>query len=317
MADKLAISIIICTCNRAAGLRETLAAMAKCRLRPEWAVELVVVDNASQDETLVIVRDARVANVEIRYVYESKRGKANALNTGLKHAKGNLLLFTDDDVLVSADWIEQMVEALQSFDAVTGKITLAPTLLRPWLTPKDRWWLASSEDAKPREGHRELIGANMGFWRRVLDKVPAFDAEIGPGAIGLGEDSLFGWQLVEAGFKIGYASNAEVLHLPDARRLQRACWLDEVRKHARTDAYLSYHWEHADVFDCCVWAKKSFAWARLWLRRIIGPLPPPDAEGWPRWEAGHVQTIAYYEQLSKEKKRPRNYEPRGLVKRNF
>ena len=49
--------------------------------------------------------------------------------------------------------MEMMLPLLDgTCDAVTGQITLAPNLIRHWLTPAHRWWLASSHDAKPHGG---------------------------------------------------------------------------------------------------------------------------------------------------------------------
>src|SRR6267142_6578272 len=97
------ISIILCTSNRSAGLRRTFESLSKVRVRSEWKVELIVVDNASTDDTAAVVRKLVLSNIEVRYVYEGKRGKANALNAGLAQAGGDIMLFTDDDVLLAED----------------------------------------------------------------------------------------------------------------------------------------------------------------------------------------------------------------------
>jgi GT2 family glycosyltransferase len=315
MSDSLSISIILCSCNRASALRESLAGLGRVKSRPAWRVEVIVVDNASRDETPTVVRETRLDHMEVRYLLEPRRGKAHALNTGMGLARGDLLLFTDDDVLLAEDWLEEMVAALNNgCDAVTGRITLADHLQRPWLTPMNRWWLASSEDARPREGVRELIGASTGFRRAVLERVPAFDTELGPGALGLGEDTLFGWQLAQAGFKIEYAPKARAIHQPDASRLRHAAWLNEAGKHGRSEAYTQYHWEHDDASH--IRLRWLWLWLKLHLRRIIERVPPPDAEGCPAWEADYVQQMAWLEQFSAERRRPRNYSRRGLVKRD-
>jgi len=162
-------------------------------------------------------------NMQVRYLLEARKGKGHALNAGLAEARGDIILFLDDDTIPAEDWTEQMVSALLKgdFEVVTGQITIASNLKRLWLTAAHKWWLASSHDAQPHRGSRELIGANMGFRRSVLERVGAFDPELGPGALGLAKDTLFGWQLVEAGFKIGYAPRAGATHQLDASRLRR------------------------------------------------------------------------------------------------
>lgn len=315
MSSPLTISIILCSCNRAAGLRQTLEALGRVRIRPDWEAEVIVVDNASTDETASVAQNTKLANMDVKYLFEGRKGKGHALNAGLGNARGEILLFTDDDVLIPEDWVEEMVAALdnEKCDAVTGQITLAAHLLRPWLTPIHRWWLASSHDAQPREGSRELIGANMGFRRAVLERVPAFETELGPGALGLGEDTLFGWQLVAAGYTIRYAPKAKVIHQLNADRLRRLNWHAEARKHGKTEAYLLHHWEHGDIkHPRLTWLK---SWIKLHLRRMWEKLPPLEGEGCPRWEASLIETMAWCEQFQVEQRRPRNYSRRGLVKR--
>src|SRR5438874_2359983 len=105
-------------------------------------------------------------------------------------------------------------------------------------------WLA--REAPPTEWPLELIGANMGFRRSVLEKVPAFDSDLAPGGLGLGEDALFSWQLREAGFTIQFVKQAIVVHSLSASRLRRSAWLKAAEAHGRTNAYLCYHWKHED-----------------------------------------------------------------------
>lgn len=313
MSGVCSASIILCTRNRAAALQQTLTALENLEIASSRKVEVIVVDNASTDDTATAVRNAKLRNMEVRYYYEAQKGKAHALNSGLAVARGDVILFTDDDVLLAEDWVEQMVSSLvdEGCDAVTGQITLAPQLMRPWLSPMQRWNLASSNDARLHEGSRELIGANMGFRRSVLERVPRFDPELGPGALGFAEDTLFGWQLVEAGFKIGYAPKARAIHQLDSSRLRRANWLNDSRKRGRTEAYILYHWEHGDIRSPRL--KWLWCWIKLRLRRVLQRPPSLDSEGCPGWEMSYVASIETYKQFCIEHCRPRNYSRRGLL----
>jgi glucosyl-dolichyl phosphate glucuronosyltransferase len=314
MASDLSISVILCTRNRASGLEYALAALGNVKVPAKWKVEVIVVDNASTDNTAAVAQNAKLQKMEVRYLFEPKKGKANALNSGLAQAQSEIILFIDDDVLVAEDWLEQIVAPLlnNKCDAVTGQITLAPELMRSWMTPMHRWWLASSIDAQAHGGSRELIGANMGFRRSVLKRVPAFDPELGPGARGLGEDTLFGWQLVEAGFKIEYVPQAAIIHQLDSSRLRRFYWIDDARKRGRTEAYMTYHWEHLGIKNPrLVWL---FFWIKLWIERFFKPLPKLEDEGCPRWEMGYIWRMELCKQFCLDRQHPRNYTRRGLVK---
>jgi glycosyltransferase involved in cell wall biosynthesis len=312
MPADLSISIILCTRNRAPALEKMLVVLGRVKVPHGWKVEVILVDNGSTDNTAAVAQEAKLETMQLKYLLEPKKGKANALNSGLAMSRGEIILFMDDDVLVAPDWLEQIVLPILKgqCDAVTGQITLAPELLRPWMTPKHRWWLASSRDAQLHEGSRELIGANMGFHRSVLKSVPAFDPEVGPGARGLGEDSLFGWQLVEAGYKIEYVPKAAAIHQPDASRLRRFYWLDDARKRGRSDAYLAYHWEHVDIQNPrLTWL---WLWLKLWVKRILQPPPKLQEEGCPRWEMGCIWRMELCKQFCLDRRHPRNYARRGL-----
>jgi glucosyl-dolichyl phosphate glucuronosyltransferase len=313
MESKLAISIIIATHNRACALRQTLDDLAKVRVAAGWQPELILVDNGSSDDTAAVMRSAKFENITAQYFYEPRKGQSNALNTALRHVKGEIILFTDDDVSVSQDWLEKMVEVFvqDRADAVVGKVLLADYLARPWLSRMHKSFLAAPEDQSDET--LELIGANMGFRRSVLNKVPGFDPELGPGAIGFGGETLFSKQLVEAGFKLKFAREAVVVHRPDESRLRRCCWLDTSRRMGQKLAYLRYHWEHDDIRV----PRLRWLWylVKLHLRRIVEPPPPLESEGAAEWEMGYVETIESCRRFCIERRHPRNYSRHGIEKR--
>lgn len=315
MPADVSVSIIICTCNRAPELQHTLEALGKVRIPSGWKAEVVVVDNGSTDGTAMVARNTKLLNLEARYLYQPHKGKSNALNAGLTEARGEIILTTDDDVIVPEDWVEQMVFPIidGGYDAVIGRIRPAPHLLRAWLTPTHRSMIASNDEIDVQNGTYEFIGANMGFRRSALERVPTFDTELGPGsALGLGEDTLFGWQLLEAGFKITYVRTTNVLHCFDSSRLRRKIWLSEARKHGRSNAYIQYHWKHEDVRHPHL--ERFLILAKLHLRRILLPGPSLDAEGCPAWEVSYVARLELCRQFCLERRRPRNYSRRGLAK---
>jgi glucosyl-dolichyl phosphate glucuronosyltransferase len=309
----LSVSVIVTTHNRASALRQTLDLLAKVKIPTSLQAELILVDNASTDHTAAVMRSAKFVSMQVEYLYEPIKGKSNALNTALRRAQGEIILFTDDDVSVSEDWIEKMVDAFgqNQFDIVVGKIVLAEDLVRPWLSWRQKWLLSAPEDQS--DDNLALIGANMGFRRSALRHVAGFDPELGPGAIGLGEETLFGKRLVEAGLRLGYARNAVVVHRPDPSRLQRRGWLDIARKTGKMRGYLRYHWERDDI-----WAPRlKWLWytLKLHLRRIVQPPPPLESEGIPGWEMSYVESMETCRQFSIERRRPRKYARPGLEKR--
>ncbi len=306
-----AVSIIICTANRPAALRETLSSLQGTHVPPGWDVELIVVDNAPSDSTRAVVQCFDWQGVHVRYLSESRRGKGHALNTGIAASTGDVLLFTDDDVRPSREWLTKISEPLllNQADAVGGRVRLAPHLERPWLTDDYKRWLAWCEEPDPRFPN-ELIGANMGLRRSVLSVIPGFDPELGPGAAGLGEDTLIGWQLERGAFRVRFAPDAMVEHHPDLSRLLRSAWLRMAQAHGRKDAYLLHHWKHQILSAPAA----RMLWLRLKLavRRRVQPPIPLDSEGCTRWEMSYVGDIEMCGAYLRERRRTRNYERYGL-----
>ena len=93
------VSIVIATYNRATLLRETVRSVLDQR-SGTVPFEVIVVDNNSGDDTAAVVGSMQAsAGPTLRYVKETQQGNAYARNTGIRHASGSIIAFTDDQVL--------------------------------------------------------------------------------------------------------------------------------------------------------------------------------------------------------------------------
>ena len=305
------VSILICTRNRAAFLRETLLSLSGVTVPPNLLCELLVVDNGSTDDTAQVVQDAHLP-FPVRYVYEARPGKSHAYNRGLAEARGDIFLCTDDDLRFPADWMDGMTRPILSgaADAVAGGVRLAPHLERPWLVRGHVGRLASTEGIDPGLPG-EMVGANMAFSRAVLDKVPAFDPELGAGALGQGEETLFAWQVREAGFLLTAALDVCVEHHFDPERITRAGLLDAAVKTGHTLGYLLWHWRHE---------RPRFPLLRLLACRLglagwrLTHPPHPDRAD--LGETDWLRRVTLLEQYLRERKRPPRYDRHGLRLKN-
>ena len=306
------ISVIIATRNRAESLSRTLDSFKSAAIPSGAGVELLVVDNASEDETPIVVREARLNKIEVRYLYEGRKGKSHALNAALAQARGRIVLFTDDDVVPAREWLVRISQPLltRECDAAGGRTELAKEVRRPWMTKTLKAGLAFFDGLG--DGPLEFIGANMGVHRSVFERIPAFDPEIGPGALGLFEDTLFCWQMAEADFRLRYVPEAFVIHSPDPNRLLRRHCLSASRAFGMGKAYALHHWRHEAVPFPRI--RNCYFGLKLHLRRLLQPPPPLDAEGIPPWEISYVAEIEKNRHFVVECKRPRNYSRRGLRK---
>jgi len=306
------ISIIICTRNRAESLARTLHSFNAVQMRDGSKAEILVVDNASTEETPAVARAAKLENLELRYLFEGRKGKSHALNAALAKARGQAILFTDDDVVPAKNWLEKMGRPLlqRECDGAVGRVELAKEVCRPWMTKTHKSGLAFYDG--PGNRRLEFLGANMGFHRSVLERVPAFDPELGAGALGVFEDTLFSWQLAEAGFRLRYIPEASVTHYPDPTRLLRRNSLSASRRFGASKAYVLHHWRHENVSFPRL--RNYFYGLKLGLRRLLEPPPPLDAEGIAPWEMTCVAELEKNRQFLVESQRPRNYSKLGLRK---
>lgn len=132
------VSVIICTWNRSKLLRETLQSLGRQAGVAANEVEVIVVDNNSEDDTHAVV-EALMCDWELgclRYEFEPRQGKQFALNRGLRLATHPVLAFTDDDILFPSDWLLQVRAAFAdpAVELAGGKtlVTWGPTGRPAW-----------------------------------------------------------------------------------------------------------------------------------------------------------------------------------------
>ncbi len=312
--NDVAVSIIICTCNRADDLRQTLEAIGRLAIPEGYQCDLTVVDNASTDGTAGLVKSLTLGNMPLRYLWEPRRGKGNAYNAGIAAAAGDILLFTDDDVRPPQKWLEGMCGPIQrgEADAVAGGLTLAAHLHHSWMQKEHFGWLASSE-CLPADAIISLVGANMAFSRRVLEQVPRFDVELGPGAKGHADDTLYSYQLEKAGYQLAMALGTVAEHHLQASRLSRKSFAAQARKRGEFNAYLARHWSHSEPRR--PYLVLARAWAALWARRLLHPWEWVTSPTIPAWELRLLETWHTALCHLEERNEPRKYEKYGLVKK--
>lgn len=208
------ISVILCTHNRASSLQNTLEAMARMDAPPDLQWEILVVDNNSRDNTRQIA-DAftRSSEMEVRYIGEPRPGKCLALNTGINHARGEILGFLDDDILPEKDWlvvIRREFSADPGLGLISGRVELYDPLDLPMTIRR----YAERSEIKTLDQVFELpVGCNFAVRRDLLTHVGLFDPEFGPGGKFWSADDLdFFYRAWRAGQKLVYVPSLFVLH---------------------------------------------------------------------------------------------------------
>lgn len=224
-------SVIVCTYQRAESLRETLEALQAQEIALGRAVEFIVVDNNSSDHTQQIIKESQREQPLLRYEHESEQGLSHARNHGISAARGEIILFTDDDVLPAPDWLEQTVAGLERYGADACGGYIAPIWEAPppaWLTERFYGFLAvrtDREDDYPIDSPSLApFGANMAFRKAVFDKVGLFDTERGRKGkvLASGEDGEMFERILAAGMKAVFLGKSRVRHKVEAFRMTKA-----------------------------------------------------------------------------------------------
>lgn len=221
------ISVIICTYNRAQNLPDCINKLAQQKTTHPVDWEILIVDNNSSDNTADCIDEIRrLSPIPVRYAFEEKQGLSHARNKGISSATGEYIIFIDDDILVGEHWLDAFIQTFTEHDcdAVGGRISVeSPEKIPDWILPDMYGFLGQQnygEEACPLDGiERFPFGGNMGFNRRVFDKVGLFNTEMGRKGSGekadelfKGEETEFFNRLAKSGGSIRYQPKAAVQH---------------------------------------------------------------------------------------------------------
>jgi len=177
------LSVVVCTRDRCGKLKRCVDALLSVTAARDW--ELVIVDNGSTDGTsdyLASIDQKHFNRVQVKTVFEPKRGLSAARNTGWRTANGEIVAFTDDDCYVSKDYVDSVIRVFEDdldigflcgrillFDPLDYRITIQESEQRRDFRP---WTFMEAG---------ELQGANMAFKRAVLERIGGFNERLGAG----------------------------------------------------------------------------------------------------------------------------------------
>lgn len=241
------ISVILCTYNRCRSLEKALSSVAGSVLPESVEWEVLVVDNNSNDETRQTVEIFCLRYPgRFRYLFEAQPGKSHALNYGIREARGDVLAFMDDDVVVEPNWLQNLTAVLHSREwaGTGGRILPEQDFIPPrWLSVEGRYALAPFAlfdlGSKAQELTESPFGTNMAFRKDVFLKHGNFRTDLGPrpGSEIRNEDTEFGARLLSAGERLWYEPAAVVYHAVLDSRVQKdyllKWWFDKSRADIR------------------------------------------------------------------------------------
>jgi glycosyltransferase involved in cell wall biosynthesis len=269
------LTLIICTYNRAQSLSETLQSLEGLDV-DGLRGEIIVVDNNSSDATRAAIEHFLPrAPLTARYLFEPRQGLSHARNAGVDAATGDIIVFSDDDVLFDRRWLREIVSAFAHEDAaaIGGKILPKwPAPPPDWLGPELHGFLALLDhgDSPVVMTEPALWGANLAFRREVF-RTARFHAALGRVGDKLynGEDSDLLLRLMENGERVIYWPRAVVHHNIPEQRLTKAYfrkWHWDAgsmaaqrmpRRVARSLLGIPYHFYRRTAQDLAAWSHRT------------------------------------------------------------
>ena len=208
MSDRPDVSICVCTYHRPDLLAHLFDSLLVQNL--EFSVEIILTDNDGEGSAAKVAslyaERFRAKGCTFTYCVEPKQGISQARNTGLKRAKGRYVAFIDDDEVADADWLHQLVSAMDKYDAdaVCGPVQATVPESFP------RWMRESGFLREPLRQNGMLLktgrSGNALVKRELLElRERPFDPVLG--RTGGSDAELFGW-LASCRYKIVWAAKA-------------------------------------------------------------------------------------------------------------
>lgn len=238
-------SVVICSYNGSSTIRDTLNALGRLDY-PNF--EVIVVNDGSTDHLEQLVKQ-----YPVKLITTPNRGLSNARNTGMHHAKGEIIAYIDDDAYPDPQWLLYLAYAYKNSDfaGVGG----------PNIAPVENGFIARCVANAPGgpvhvlltdEIAEHIPGCNMSFKRDALLASGGFD----PRFRVAGDDVDICWRLQKSGHLIGFHPSAVVWH--HRRNSFRAYWKQQ-KGYGKAEALLEQKWpEKYNAFGHLTWSGRIY-----------------------------------------------------------
>ena len=249
------ISIIIPTYNRAHLLPLTLDSFL-AQDYPQDRCEIIVVDNNSKDNTSEVVKGyVGKAGIPIKYIFEQRQGVHYARNSAAKVTKGEILFFTDDDMIADPRLLKELARVFEldpmigtATGLVIGKFDVDPPewvkkyLINGYLSLTDK---NKQEDIVVSRADCGVYSCHQAIKREVFFQSGGFNPENTAGVwIGDGETGL-NIKIQSLGYKFAYTSKSIIQHIIPKNRTTLKYLINRVGNQGFCDSYTDYR-QHRD-----------------------------------------------------------------------
>ncbi|MGO8755132.1 MAG: glycosyltransferase [Gallionellaceae bacterium] len=255
MESRPFISIIIPTYNRAHLLPLTLDSFL-AQDYPQDRYEIIVADNNSKDTTREVAeRYVDKPGVPVKYLFEKRQGVHYARNSAAKIASGDILYFTDDDMLADSQLLKELIRVFElepmvgsATGLVLGKFETAPPewvqkyLINGYLSLTDK---NRQEELVVSKANCGVFSCHQAIRKEAFFRSGGFNPENTAGVwIGDGETGL-NIKIREMGYKFAYTSRSVIYHMIPASRTTLKYLINRIGNQGFCDSYTEYR-EHRD-----------------------------------------------------------------------
>ena len=223
------LSVLVCTWNNSRRLRLMLEALCQCEIPSGVRWEVVLVNNNCTDDTDTAAQEF-AGRLPLVCVHEPEQGKSAALNTGMRHVRGRLVVHGDDDILPATGWIAAYWRAYCARPCgwyFGGPVASEfegepphPELLA--LAPASVRGLSYGEEELELEAGRWFIGLNWAAPAEALRRAGEYSTQLGPnpasGGDRVGEETEMMMRLGSQGCRAWWVPEARVRHLIPASK---------------------------------------------------------------------------------------------------
>jgi glucosyl-dolichyl phosphate glucuronosyltransferase len=270
------VSIIIPTYNRGPYIRQTIESF----LSQDYpAFELIVCNNKSTDDTANVLKRFQ-SNPKVKLLFEERQGAHFARNSAAKQAVGEILYFTDDDMIATPNLLSELVTAFE----LDPKVGIATGRVLPqWMVPPPMWVVRhlsnsllslnnSSENLVISDRDCGVYSCHEAVLKDAFFATGGFRPDNIAGVwIGDGETGL-NQMIISRGYKTAFIGTSVIYHVIPPQRMTQAYLNTRLRNQGNADAYTLVQTKNGRVYIGLEVVKSLFEYAIFGAKNMIKSL---------------------------------------------
>jgi glycosyltransferase involved in cell wall biosynthesis len=245
------VSVIIPTFNRSARLEATVESFTG-QSYPAERFEIVIVDNASTDDTREVAARLTHRFPNVRRMVEKRRGAHYARNAGATVSVGEILYFTDDDMIADPDLLAAIVKPFslgEDVGSATGRV------LPIWETEPPAWVLEHcrnallslidrGEDLIVSDEDPGVFSCHQAILRDVFFRAGGFNPDTNAGEFVGDNETGLNIKVRKLGYRFAYVGEAVIRHVIPASRMTQAYLNRRFADQGYCDSYTEFREIH-------------------------------------------------------------------------